>query len=42
MKITPLDIRQQQFKGKMLGGLDPDDVDSFLQAWRLRDGRAAA
>ena len=31
MKITPLDIRQQQFKGKMLGGLDPDDVDSFLQ-----------
>lgn len=32
MKITPLDIQQQQFKGKMLGGLDPDDVDSFLQA----------
>lgn len=32
MTITPLDIRQQQFKGKMLGGLDPDDVDSFLQA----------
>jgi cell division initiation protein len=31
MKITPLDIQQQQFKGKMLGGLDPDDVDSFLQ-----------
>ena len=23
---------QQQFKGKMLGGLDSDDVDSFLQA----------
>lgn len=32
MKISPLDIQQQQFKGKMLGGLDPDDVDSFLQA----------
>lgn len=32
MTITPLDVRQQQFKGKMLGGLDPDDVDSFLQA----------
>lgn len=32
MTITPLDIQQQQFKGKMLGGLDPDDVDSFLQA----------
>jgi cell division initiation protein len=31
MKITPLDIQQQQFKGKMLGGLHPDDVDSFLQ-----------
>lgn len=32
MKITPLDIQQQQFKGKMLGGLDPEDVDAFLQA----------
>lgn len=32
MKITPLDIQQQQFKGKMLGGLDPNDVDAFLQA----------
>lgn len=32
MKITPLDIQQQQFKGKMIGGLNPDDVDSFLQA----------
>ncbi|AAR34195.1 DivIVA domain-containing protein [Geobacter sulfurreducens] len=31
MKITPLDIQQQQFKGKMLGGIDPEDVDSFLQ-----------
>lgn len=31
MKITPLDIQQQQFKGKMLGGLDSDDVDAFLQ-----------
>ncbi|NMC73078.1 MAG: DivIVA domain-containing protein [Geobacteraceae bacterium] len=32
MKITPLDIQQQQFKGKLFGGLHPDDVDSFLQA----------
>ena len=31
MKITPLDIQQQQFKAKMLGGLDPEDVDAFLQ-----------
>ncbi|QWV92073.1 DivIVA domain-containing protein [Geomonas oryzisoli] len=31
MKITPMDIQQQQFKGKMLGGLDPEDVDAFLQ-----------
>ncbi len=31
MKITPLDIQQQQFKGKLLGGLDPEDVDGFLQ-----------
>lgn len=31
MKITPLDIQQQQFKGKMIGGIDPEDVDSFLQ-----------
>jgi cell division initiation protein len=31
VKISPLDIQQQQFKGKMFGGLDPDDVDSFLQ-----------
>ena len=31
MKITSIDIQQQQFKGKMLGGLDPNDVDAFLQ-----------
>lgn len=31
MKISPLDIQQQQFKGKMFGGLDSDDVDAFLQ-----------
>ena len=31
MKISPLDIQQQQFKGKMFGGLDPEDVDAFLQ-----------
>ena len=32
MKISPMDIQQQQFKGKMLGGLDSDDVDAFLQS----------
>ena len=26
-----MDIQQQQFKGKMLGGLDSEDVDAFLQ-----------
>jgi len=31
MKITPIDIQQQQFKGKMFGGLDQEDVDIFLQ-----------
>ena len=31
VKITPLDIQQQQFKGKIFGGLDPEDVDAFLQ-----------
>ena len=31
MKITPLDIQQQQFKVKTFRGLDPDDVDAFLQ-----------
>jgi len=32
VKISPLDIQQQQFKGKLFGGLNPEDVDSFLQA----------
>ncbi len=32
MKISPLDIQQQQFKGKMFGGLDPESVDEFLQS----------
>ena len=31
MKISPIDIQQQQFKGKMFGGLNPEDVDTFLQ-----------
>jgi len=31
LKISPLDIQQQQFKGKFFGGLDPQDVDAFLQ-----------
>lgn len=32
MKITPIDIQQQQFKGKLWGGIDPEDVDVFLQS----------
>lgn len=35
MKITPLDIQQQQFKGKLFGGLDQEDVDAFLQTVSL-------
>jgi cell division initiation protein len=31
MKITPLEIQQQQFKTKIFGGLDDADVDTFLQ-----------
>jgi len=31
VNISPLDVQQQQFKGKMFGGLDPEDVDAFLQ-----------
>jgi len=31
VNITPLDIQQQQFKGKIFGGLDQEDVDAFLQ-----------
>jgi cell division initiation protein len=31
VRITPLDIQQQQFKGKIFGGLDQEDVDAFLQ-----------
>jgi cell division initiation protein len=32
MKISPLDIQQQQFKVKTFRGLDPEDVDVFLQS----------
>ncbi|MDD2851556.1 MAG: DivIVA domain-containing protein [Desulfuromonadaceae bacterium] len=32
MNISPLDIQQQQFKVKTFRGLDPDDVDAFLQS----------
>lgn len=32
MKITPLDIQQQKFKVKTFNGLDPEDVDLFLQS----------
>lgn len=31
MQISPLDIQQQQFRVKTFRGLDPDDVDAFLQ-----------
>ena len=31
MRISPLDIQQQQFKVKFFRGLDPEDVDAFLQ-----------
>jgi cell division initiation protein len=31
MKISPIDIQQQQFKVKTFRGLDPEDVDAFLQ-----------
>ena len=30
MKITPLDIKKQEFK-KVLRGYDPAEVDSFMQ-----------
>jgi cell division initiation protein len=30
MRITPHDIRQQQFSSKMLKGYDPQEVDAFL------------
>ncbi|HIJ87600.1 MAG TPA: DivIVA domain-containing protein [Desulfuromonadales bacterium] len=32
MKISPLDIQQQQFRVKTFRGLDPEDVDAFLQS----------
>ena len=31
MRVTPLEIQQQQFKTKVFGGLDDTDVDNFLQ-----------
>jgi cell division initiation protein len=30
MELTPLDIRNQKFSTKKLGGLDPDEVQAFL------------
>jgi len=30
MRLTPLDIRQQQFNGRMFRGLDPQEVEAFL------------
>lgn len=31
MRLTPLDIRQQQFTVRMFRGLDPHEVDTFLE-----------
>ena len=31
MKLTPLDIRKQAFKKKGMGGLDPAEVQAFLE-----------
>jgi cell division initiation protein len=31
MRLSPLDIRQQQFTVKMFRGLDPQEVDAFLE-----------
>ncbi len=31
MRISPVDIRQQQFTTKMFRGYDPDEVEAFLE-----------
>ena len=31
MRISPQDIRQQQFTVKMVRGFDPQEVDAFLE-----------
>src|SRR2546428_519007 len=31
MRLSPLDIRQQQFTVRMLRGLDPQEVEAFLE-----------
>ena len=31
MRLTPIDIRQQQFNVKMFRGFDPQEVDAFLE-----------
>lgn len=31
MKLTPLDVRKQTFKKKTMGGLDPAEVQAFLE-----------
>ena len=31
MRITPLDVRQQQFTVRMFRGFDPQEVDAFLE-----------
>ena len=31
MRITPIDIQQQHFRSKMIGGYDQEEVDHFLE-----------
>ena len=31
MRLTPLDIRQQQFRVRLFRGFDPQEVDAFLE-----------
>src|SRR5207244_6038311 len=31
MRLSPLDIRQQQFTARMFRGLDPQEVEAFLE-----------
>ena len=31
VRITPIDIQQQHFKSKMIGGYDQEEVDRFLE-----------
>jgi len=31
MRLTPIDVRQQQFAAKLFRGLDPQEVEAFLE-----------